>query len=241
MTYEPRTYRQWVKDNDLLSFNVVVKETDLYIRANIDLRREALKSIIKYRSELEKYIEQHPLFISSIEPLDSDGNASEIIRKMLDAGRKTGVGPMASVAGAIAESVGIELHHYSSEIIVENGGDIFLNSAKDRFVGVYAGTSPLTGKIAIKIKPRKSPVGICTSSGTVGHSYSLGKADAVMVISPSTTLADAAATAIANMVREPKNIPEALDFAESISGLEGVLIIKGDRLGLTGNVNIIPR
>ena len=136
--YQPRTYRRWVKDKDLVSFDVVVKETDLYIRAKHNLRQRALKAVLKYRTQLEKYIERHPAFLTALEPYPIEEDAPDIVKEMAEAGRKAGVGPMASVAGAIAECVGIELIAFSPEVIVENGGDIFLKSLRTRLVGVYA-------------------------------------------------------------------------------------------------------
>jgi len=236
--YEPRTYRHWVKDKDLISFNIAVKETDLYIRALTNLKRKALKLVLKYRDALERYVERHPIFLTSLKPLPVDNGAPLIVRSMSESASKVGVGPMASVAGAIAEFVGNELLAFSPEIIVENGGDIYLKSSKTRLIGIYAGKSPLTGKIALEINGQDTPLGICTSSGTVGHSLSYGKADAVIALSRSATLADAAATAIGNLIKQPDDIPSGLEFAKSIDGLKGVLIIIDDKLGLWGEVKI---
>ncbi|GAI25330.1 unnamed protein product, partial [marine sediment metagenome] len=177
--YEPRTYRHWIKGGDLVPFNVVVKETDLYIRASTNLKRKALKLVVKYRDILERYIRRYPTFLTSMQPLPVDKNAPHIVKAMSEAASRAGVGPMASVAGAIAEFVGTELLAFSPEIIVENGGDIYLKSLGKRLVGIYAGESPLTGKIGLEITGTDTPLGICTSSGTVGHSLSYGKADAV--------------------------------------------------------------
>ena len=163
---------------------------------------------------------------------------SKTLVEMAEAAREVGVGPMAAVAGAIAEKVGVELLPFSDEIIVENGGDIFLRTQKERFIGVYAGESAFTKKIAFSILPEETPLGVCTSSGTVGHSLSFGYADAVIVFSPSTSLADAAATAIGNMVRIPEDITQALEFAQGIENLKGVAIIKGDNMGLWGQVRL---
>jgi hypothetical protein len=238
--YEPRVYRHWVKDKDLVSFNVVVKETDLYIRASSDLEPKALEMVTRYRDMLERYIEQHPLFLTSLEPIAVADNAPIIVARMAEAARKAGVGPMAAVAGAIAEFVGDELLALSPEVIIENGGDIYLKSLKKRLIGIYAGQSPLTGKIALEIKGEDTPLGICTSSGTVGHSLSFGKADAAIVLSKSATLADAAATAIGNIVIQPADIPRGVELARSIDGVTGVIIIKDDKMGLWGEVKIHP-
>jgi len=236
--YEPRTYRHWIKDKDLISFNVVVKETDLYIRASTNLKKKAYKLVLKYRNALESYISQHPTFLTSLEPLPLSDDAPHIIIEMSAAAEKVGVGPMASVAGAIAEFVGNELLAFSPEIIIENGGDIYLKSLEKRIVGIYAGKLPLTGKIGLEINGQDTPLGICTSSGTVGHSLSYGKADAVVALSKSATLADAAATAIGNLIVQPGDIPNGLKFANGIEGLKGVIIIKEDKVGLWGDVKI---
>ena len=235
---EPRTYRHQIEGKDLVPFNVTVKETDLYIRASSNLKRKAHRLVLKYRSILEKYIERHPTFLTSLEPLPIPDDAPHIIKQMAEAAYQAGVGPMASVAGAIAEFVGNELLAFSPEIIVENGGDIFLKSSKKRVVGVYAGKSPLTGKIGLEINGQDTPVGICTSSGTVGHSLSLGKADAVIALSESATLADAAATAIGNLITRPDDISRGIEFAEGIKGLKGVVIIIDDSIGLWGEVKL---
>jgi len=236
--YQPRTYRHWIRDSDLVSFNVAVKETDLYISARTNLRRKALRLVSKHRNTLERYITQHPSFLTSMEALSIDDGTPQIIKMMLEAAHKAGIGPMASVAGAIAECVGTELSAFSPEVIVENGGDIYLRSSKKRVIGVYAGNSPLSGKIGLEINGRDTPLGVCTSSGTVGHSLSYGKADAVIALSRSATLADAAATAIGNLIKEPTDIASGIELAKSIAGLRGVIIIIGSDMGLWGEVKV---
>ncbi|OGN90872.1 MAG: thiamine biosynthesis protein ApbE [Chloroflexi bacterium RBG_13_48_17] len=237
--YQPRTYRHWIKDDDLVSFNVTVKETDLYIRAASNLEAEALEAVIKHRRTLEAYIRSHPLFLHSLEPCFVEENAPAIVRAMAQAAQIVGVGPMAAVAGAIAEAVGKELLVATPEVIVENGGDIFIKISRTRLVGVYAGESTFTGKIALEITPEETPLGVCTSSGTVGHSLSFGAADAVIALSRSAALADAAATAIGNRVKNVDDIDVAIEQTQAIDGLDGVVIIKGDRMGMWGKVKLV--
>ena len=240
--YQPRYYRDWSKDRDLVSFNVVVKETDLYIRARKNYKDKAFEIVQRQRAALENYIARHPGFLTALVPFPVSADAPAIARSMEEAAEKVNVGPMAAVAGAFAEFVGKDLLKFSSEIIVENGGDIFLKTAKSRLVGVYAGeNSPLTGKIALKIEPADTPLGICTSSGTVGHSLSFGKSDAVVVLAPSAALADAAATAIGNIVKAETDVEIALEFARAVSGLVGVAVIINDKMGVWGKVNLIRR
>jgi ApbE superfamily uncharacterized protein (UPF0280 family) len=237
-TYQPRTYRHWIDGKDLVAFSVTEKETDLYIRAAANLQRKAHRLVLKYRYQLEGYIKRNPAFQSSLEPVNVTEYAPAIVRQMAAAGQKAGVGPMAAVAGAIAECVGQELLTFTPEIIVENGGDIFLKTKKDRVVGIWAGESPLTGKIGLEIDARETPLGVCTSSGTVGHSLSYGRADAVVVVATDTALADAAATAIGNRVKQPGDIDSVLEFARGIGGLKGVVIIIGKKVGARGDVKL---
>jgi len=236
--YQPRTYRHWVKGNDLAAFEVTVKETDLYLRARSDLKKEAHELVLKYRQTLEEYIEGHPLFLTSLEPVAVEKDAPPLVADMAEAARKAGVGPMAAVAGAIAEAVGKGLSAFSQEVIVENGGDIYLKSLIKRRIGIYAGQSPLTGRVGLEIEGKETPLGVCTSSGTVGHSLSFGRADAVVVLSLSTALADAAATAIGNLIRQPEDIPGGIEFARGIGGLRGVVIIQGEQVGVWGELKL---
>ncbi len=237
-SYQPRTYRRWIEGKDLVHFTVTEKETDLYIRATTDLERKARRLVRKYRQQLERYIEKDPAFQSSLEPLEVPASAPAIIRRMAEAGRSADVGPMAAVAGALAECVGRELLAFSPEVIVENGGDIFLKVKHRRTIGIFAGDSPLTGKLGLQIEPRDTPMGICTSSGTVGHSLSYGRADAVVVVAPSATLADAAATAIANRVSQAEDINNGLEFARGVPGIRGVIIIVGENIGVRGDIKL---
>jgi len=238
--HEPRFYRHWIKDSGLVSFNVVVEQTDLYIRSRRNLKEKALSSVLKHRGSIESYIGRHPLFLTTLQAYEAEAEAPAIVREMARVSKLTDVGPIAAVAGAIAEAVGRDLLAFSPEVIVENGGDIFLKISKKRLVGIYAGQSAFTKKIALEIMPRETPLGIGTSSGTVGHSLSLGSADAVIALSSSAALADAAATALGNIVKAADDIPKAIEKAKSIEGLHGVVIVVGDKMGIWGRVRIVP-
>jgi len=237
---EPRFYRHWIKDDGLISFNVAVEQTDLYIRSRRNLKSKALDSVLKHRGSLEAYIGRHPLFLTTLDPYQAEAEAPAIVKKMAKASQLAGVGPMAAVAGAIAEAVGRDLLAFAPEVIVENGGDIFLKISEKRLVGIYAGQSSFTKRIALEIMPGETPLGIGTSSGTVGRSLSLGSADAVIGLASSAALADAVATAIGNMVKATDDIPKAIEQAQNIQGLSGVVIIIGDQMGVWGRVKIVP-
>ena len=236
--YQPRHYRDWSRDTDLVSFTVAVKETDLYIRSDRRLHAKALKSVIKHRASLEEYIARDPVFLSSLTPHTVPDGSPRIVKEMARAASAVGVGPMAAVAGAVAEEVARDLLPYCKEVIIENGGDIFMVVARPRRVAVYAGDSPFTGKIALEIQPEDTPLGVATSSGTVGHSLSFGLADAAIVLAPTGYLSDAAATALGNRVTTAEDIPQALEWAQGIPGLTGVAVIKGDRIGAWGRIRL---
>jgi ApbE superfamily uncharacterized protein (UPF0280 family) len=236
--YEERFYRGWTNATDLVTQEVIVGETDIFISAEKDIKKIAEKIVERYRSEIEDYIRLCPQFKTNLEPLDLDLHAPEIVVDMVSASKSAGVGPMASVAGAIAGFTGNELLAYSGQIIIENGGDIFLKSDVERTVSIFAGDSPLTNKLFVKIKSHDTPLGICTSSATVGHSLSFGKADACVIISKSTALADAVATATCNRVKAKGDIRSALAFAMSINGVKGALVIYNKDFGASGDIDL---
>jgi uncharacterized protein len=236
--YEERTYRNLVKIDDLVNFEVIVKETDLLVRAEGDLSKETRESILKYRHQLEAYIAVHPEFGISLVPIGGDPYAPEMVKEMIRVSTLAGVGPMAAVAGAMAEFVSKDLLKISKQVIVENGGDIYLATLKERMIGVYAGASPLSMKLGILVSPEDSPLGVCTSSGTVGPSLSFGKADAVCILSKSAAIADAVATAVGNVVREKKDIERGLEKGKEVEEVLGTLIIVGERMGVWGDIRL---
>ena len=238
--YRERHYRRQVRHERLVPFEVAVQETDLLILAETDLAVLAEEVIYKVRGPLEGYIAQHPEFLRAMTPLPQDEFAPPMVKEMLNAALKCGTGPMAAVAGAIAEQVGLALLQESREVVVENGGDCFVKVDSPLRVSILAGRSQLSKSLALRVLPERKGLGICTSSGTVGHSLSLGKADAVTVIAPSAALADAAATMICNQVQSESDIQRALTFAQKIEKVRGVIIIIGEHLGAWGEVELVP-
>ena len=239
MKYTDRTYRNLINKDNLLSYNVKIAQSDLLISSDTDLTEEAVKSLVRHRHSLETYIQNHPQFTSSLLPLPEDNLAPPIVRDMLINARIAGVGPMAGVAGAVSEFVGYDLIHQTQNLVIENGGDIFINSKRNLIISVYAGESPLSYNVNFIVKSQETPLGICTSSATVGPSLSFGNADAVCVISKSATLADASASAIGNRVKTKNDIKSALDFGIKIKGVTGIIIIMGKEMGAIGEVQFV--
>jgi uncharacterized protein len=237
---QKRTYRRWIEETDLIKFDVVVKETDLQILAETDLSHVARESILTHRGYLEAYILQYPAFRKTLAPWPVSAPAPATVADMIVAGQKAGVGPMAAVAGAIAESVGRDLLAYSTQVIVENGGDVFIQTDREMTVGLFAGTSPLSGRIGIKIGKDAMPIAVCTSSAIIGHSLSFGSADAACILSESGALADAVATAVGNTIKASADISTAIEFAKGIDGVLGVVIIVGQKMGAWGALELVP-
>ena len=237
---QKRSYRNLISKSNLVGFRVTVKETDLFVQASTLLEDITRELVLEKRGYIENYIIRHPEFARTLAPWRVTGFEPVIIGDMALAGEKAGVGPMAAVAGAIAEHVGIDLLQYSHEVVVENGGDVFLKSDDPVTVGIFAGRSPLSLCMGLRIESRGKPISICTSSGTVGHSLSMGNADAVCVVSDSCCLADAAATSIGNRVKLKADIQTAVDFGKHIEGVKGIVVIIEDEIGIWGDLNVVP-
>ena len=240
-----RDYRLLQLARDLKYFNIKVKDTDLAVGVDVKAYSDSLMSLCqgetaKIRQQLEEYILIHPQFQSSLIPLETFSCAPDIAVKMAEAAAVAGVGPMAAVAGAVADYIGRILDSYSKQIIVENGGDIYLKSNQERNIAIYAGDSPFSYKLGIRVKANETPTGICTSSGTVGHSLSFGVADAVVIKGKSAILADAAATQAGNLIASKLDLEKAIDYVRKLDENLSIVAIKDDRMMIWGDIEIIP-
>jgi ApbE superfamily uncharacterized protein (UPF0280 family) len=238
MASEERSYRRWLQ-SDLRSFRVTVGESDLMVSAERPLPRVGERALRAVRRELERYLERDPEFGGALRPHEPLADAPAIACEMAEAGRACGVGPMAAVAGAIAQRVGEALLDESREVIVENGGDVFLHIARPRVSAIFAGSSPLSGRVGVRVARVDEEVGLCTSSGTVGPSLSFGRADAAIVLARSAALADAAATALGNRVQDAGDIERSLEDMKGVAGILGLAVIAGEHLGAWGEVELV--
>ncbi len=194
-----------------------------------------IREVRRQRALLERYIAGHPAFRTAMEPLPLRGEAPEIVRRMARAAQTVGVGPMAAVAGAVAQMAAeAALAAGATEAIVENGGDVYLASPEAVVVALHAGDHPLSGRLALRVSPEEMPVGICSSSSRMGHSVSLGRCDLATVAADQAALADAAATLACNLVGSPQDVEAALERICALSGVRGALIVQGDRVGAAG-------
>ncbi len=236
--YTHRFYRTCLSQRRLSRFRVLLNESDIEIAAESDLTLRACEALYRARKDIEDYIILHPGFATAMDPVEQDENAPRIVSRMLKAAATWNVGPMAAVAGVIADAVGVKLSAHSDTVIVENGGDIFVRSGSSINCALYAGEeSPFAGSLGFSFNAPQG-LGICTSSGTVGHSYSSGSANAVTVIADDCAVADAAATSIANRIHSPEDVDIQLRHVVENSRLIGVIACCGERLAAWG-VNLI--
>lgn len=214
-----------------------LKETIATLIADEEKYVEAAINSIKYhRKQLENYISRDPFFKITLEPYDCGEKAPEIVKRMCEAARKASVGPMAAVAGAIAElAVEAMITKGASHAIVENGGDIAILNDREIVIGIYTGESPFKN-IGFLLEPRDKPIGICTSSGTIGPSLSFGNADAATVIASSASLADACATLLGNEVKDKSSARNAFKSIKGIKGVEGALVVINDTMAAWGKI-----
>ena len=245
MKYEPRIYRNDMNEGRFKYFNVTVEETDLQIGVNADeyddsISAQALQLVMLLRSQLKNYILLHQEFLTSHWPVEDDDQAPEIARLMIKRSVAAEVGPMAAVAGAFSATIGTQLcaQFGLSELIVENGGDLWIKTEKPVTVRIDAGPSCLSGLIGIEIQPEQTPCGICTSSGSAGHSFSYGKADAVTVVSECAITADAWATSLCNRIQETADLQKTTSLSQLFPEISGVVAILRDVVAASGNITL---
>ena len=240
-----RTYRTQFNTDRFSGFEIKHKETDLWIGVdpvsfNPEMKEVAFSKIKSLREKLDNYIGEEPFFKKSLKPFQPAEVAPGEAKEMASAAAKAGIGPMSTVAGLFAREIGKELiqNFPLKEIIIENGGDIFVLLNKELVLSVFAGNSPLSGRIGLVIPEQTGEFGICTSAGTVGPSLSYGKADAVVVMCKDVLLADAFATAFGNKVKSPDDVEKVINSSEKYPEIISMLIICEDKIGIRGDFEI---
>ncbi|MBU0712815.1 UPF0280 family protein [bacterium] len=243
--YEPRLYREIPQNDRFFRVEISYLETDLWIAcapaiSEHRFQKFVVNTIISLRNDIDEYTRNRRVFMDSFSALALDSDAPLIVQKMLNAAIQANVGPMAAVAGSFAEEIGkrIKTEFSPNELIVENGGDIYIDINEPVLIGIYAGDSPLSNKIALKVTPEYSPFGICTSSGTIGHSQSFGKADAVTIACKDTAEADAYATAFGNKVQSVNDIDSVIAETRSVRSILSALVIVDDKIAVQGKFDI---
>ena len=233
-----RTYRA-AQQPDLLSFQIVIDETDLWVAAREDLSVPMADEVRLLRGQILTYAAIHSEFLPALTPLDADPHAPEIIRRMCRAGRLANVGPMAAVAGTVAQMVAERFRDASPDLLVENGGDTYLFSTRDRQIGLLS-IPDQDVRLCVPVRADEFPCSFCASSATIGHSLSFGNADLVVTRSRDAALADAAATALANALVGAEAMDTVLEQARNWEhiGLDGVFAQCEGKIGVWGKMEL---
>ena len=226
-------------------FTIAYKETDLCIGVDRgswqpEIPVCAERFVRELRTDMDRWIGSHPDYAQALTPFQASGDAPGIFKEMSRVTQTSGIGPMSAVAGAVALKVGENLKKRFGikEVIVENGGDIYADLCQDMDISVFAGSSPLSEKVGLHIEAAYAPLGICTSSGTVGPSLSFGKADAVMIVCSDVMLADTYATAFANTIQTAEDVQTCIEKIREQEDILAAIAIKDDKLGICGNFEL---
>ena len=200
------------------------------------------RALVQERKKLEAYILRHPEFKDTLSPIDLLPDAPEIAQKMAKASAATGLGPMASVAGTLAQ-IGVEAAKEAgcNEAIVENGGDMYVMSPRPVTIGIYAGENSVGAQLAFHLIPGELPLAICSSSSKMGHSLSFGDCELATVIAKDGALADSVATLTCNSISNETDVEQVLDTVGKIEGIRGILVVKNSRIGLWGDLPQLVR
>ena len=235
-----RSYRDFSTRESETVFQVVVEETDLCIVCSKDLTEEISRYVHTLRGQIKTYMELHPAFTTALTPLPTDPHAPPLVAAMLESTARMGVGPMAAVAGVMAQAVADRFKEQSADILVENGGDIFMHSTRSRTIGILP--DPAGGMaLGLSFAKEDFPCAICASSAVIGHSLSLGRGDLVVVRGTTGGIADAAATRLCNELRTRKDIKKVLGMAEDFKkdGIQGVLAQCEGNIGIQGSMELV--
>jgi len=239
--YTERFYRDWIGREGSDRFEVTIGESDLLIRCDHDLYDVAFETLTEVRREIEDHIASDPRFAVTLETHAIPPGTGPIVREMASAARSWAVGPMAAVAGTVAEAVARRLLQETPTVSVENGGDVFIKAPGTVDLLLYAGEdSPFSDSIVFRVDATEG-IGVCTSSAVVGPSLSFGRADAVVAIAGQGSVADAAATAIANRITTPDDIGPVIEEEQDRGSLVGLIACCGDRLGVWGDLALVDR
>lgn len=207
---------------------VEIEETAATIAADRDYIEPAVTAIKSARAEIERKIRRDDFFLTTLEPYVPNDDDGRVIRRMCEASSIAGVGPMATVAGTIAqEAMEAMISEGCAHGWVDNGGDIALLLESAGTVEIFSNPDSRSA-YALEIEPTDTVIGICTSSGRLGHSISFGNSDAALAIADDAVLADALATAIGNRVAEVDSLKTCFDPFNRVEGfIAGLAMIDG--------------
>jgi len=219
----------------MISCEIVIGSTRaLVITDNHEYVEICREEIIKQRNDLTEHIRKNPVFFYSLESVDCKRKDPEIVRMMSRASYFAGVGPMASVAGAISQLALERMTEAgSSHVVINNGGDICMKPGKNVTVGLFAGEGKRQNDLCVRV-PKNRAVSICSSSSKMGHSLSFGNCDLATVIGKRGEICDAMATAVANRIKTEDDIEPELNASVKRKGIYKVIASINGKMGFAG-------
>ena len=233
-------YRNKITAEGRYSFRLDYKYSSLLIICDLDIGSELEGSVRCFYADIEKVIARQPDFEKSLVPVKVMDHYPPVVKDMCRAGEIFNVGPMASIAGAVCDHLAGNIAEKCSFLMIENGGDVYIKSSSPLKVGIFTKNSYFEDRITLLIEAGQTPCGMCSSSGSFGHSLSLGKSDLVTVLCRTAILADTAATAIANTINCEEDIDTAITRFKEYSEIKGLIAIKNKRIGLWGQLQLAP-
>ena len=233
-------YRCSVKNKEKYAWLVSYYYTDILISSNKNLKSRIEKPLKKIYEIFNVCIKNEPSFLKSLSPIRIKPSFPGIIKEMCTKSAEFNVGPMAAVAGTVKVYLASYLQKYCDILIIENGGDIYIKADRDLNVGIYIKNPNFKDRVALRINAKNMPCGLCSSSGTFGHSFSMGKCDLAVVLAKSAITADAAATAFANSISCEDDIPDSITYFKGFEDIKGLLAIKNKRIGAWGTIEFLP-
>ncbi|MCJ7666095.1 MAG: UPF0280 family protein [Actinobacteria bacterium] len=233
-------YRSKISVEGRFSFRLDYKYSGLLIMCDRDIGNELEGLVRGFYADIEKVIAGRPGFKNSLVPIEVMDHYPPVVKDMCHAGEVFNVGPMASIAGAVCDHLAENIAGKCSFLMIENGGDVYIKSSSPLEVGIFTKNNYFKDMITLLIEAGLTPCGICSSSGSFGHSLSLGKSDLVTVLSGTAILADAAATAVANTINREEDIDAAITRFRKYSEIKGLIAIKNKRIGLWGQLQLAP-
>jgi ApbE superfamily uncharacterized protein (UPF0280 family) len=232
-------YRKNISVKGKYSYRLKYKYTDLFITCDREISKEVKEPVVSFYNGLEEVLSRHEVFGKSLTPVKIIDNYPPIIKKMCRAAEVFKVGPMAAVAGAVCDRIAQSISGSCDFLMIENGGDVYIKSSIPVSAVLFSSSRYFRDRLNIRITADTTPCGLCSSSGIIGHSLSLGKSDLVTVMSESTVMADTAATAIANSIKEKADVDKALAHYRDYKQIKGLIIIKDDRLAIWGELQLV--
>ncbi len=245
-----RNYRlNTSKQKNEQQIRIVVEESDIFLSCTDLIEKNEILSFVHdelyyLRQILKSYILIHPEFQTSLMPIKSDSSANLIIQEMLSASSLVNIGPFAAVAGTVSEYLAYRVSNFlqgknlPKDVLVENGGDIFIISTSERVVALLDKPQESI-KIGLLLEPTQG-VSLCASSSTIGHSLSFGKAELVTILATKGSVADCMATACCNMLKSKDDFQRVLSFFEEIKphGLIGIFASCDNEILAFGDIKL---